>query len=241
MKDRAFTGKDVAAALVAAGAALGLPVEALRFVVLDPGSPGRVGARPTPARIAVLLDERVATGKTTDDEDDEGREGEDPRAGIRQVVRVLGEAAGIEVGAEVEEGRDMVVVRLVGRDRGFFVGEDGRGDVLRAVEHLLQRMFGPDVAPLPIRVECEGYRERRDAALAAEARSLAETVRREGRPHTMPPLNAYERRVVHLALTEVAGIVTYSVGEGAERRVTLAPAASGEPPERRHDEPGSGA
>ncbi|HSB62428.1 MAG TPA: R3H domain-containing nucleic acid-binding protein [Vicinamibacteria bacterium] len=240
MKDRAFSGKDVPEALLAAGAALGLPVESLRFVVLDPGSPGRVGARPTPARIAVLLDDQRVSPGGGDDREDESGEGADPRAWIRQVVREVGEAAGIEVGAEVEEGREMVVVRLEGRDRGFFLGEDGRGEVLRAVEHLLQRMFAPDVAPLPIRVECEGYRERRDAALAAEARALAETVRREGHPLAMPPLNAYERRVVHMALTGVAGIVTYSVGEGADRRVTVAPAGPGEPPERGHDEPEPG-
>ena len=40
----------------------------------------------------------------------------------------------------------------------------------------------------------------------------------------MPPLNAYERRVVHMALSGVPGIVTYSVGEGADRRVTVGPA-----------------
>ena len=40
----------------------------------------------------------------------------------------------------------------------------------------------------------------------------------------MPPLNAYERRVVHMALQDVPGITTASSGEGAERRLTIAPA-----------------
>ena len=224
MKDRAFSGKDVEDALAAAGAALGLPVASLRFVVLDPGSPGRVGASPTPARIAVILD--APPPPVREAEPNDGFEGEeaDPLAGIREVVRALAETAGLDVSVEIEEGREAVVVRLDGPDRTFFFGEDGHGEVLRAVEHLLQRMFAPDLVPLSLRVECGGFRDRRDAALETEARALAERVRSEGRPLTMPPLNAYERRVVHVALSGVPGIATYSVGEGADRRVTVGPA-----------------
>jgi spoIIIJ-associated protein len=238
LKDLAFAGKDVSEALAAAGATLGLPVAALRYVVLDPGSPGRVGAKPTPARIAVMLDQPPSAALRSE-EASEGDEAGDPRGAIREAVRALAEAARLDLTAEVVEDHEGVVVRLEGQDRTFFFGADGRGEVLRAFEHLLQRMFAP--ASRPIRVECEGYRERRDAALAAEARALAEVVRQEGRPRTMPPQNAYERRVVHLALTGASGIVTYSVGEGTDRRVTVAPApvTVAEPPEPRHDEPGS--
>src|SRR2546426_2920617 len=238
MKDRAFSGRDLKDALAAAGAALGLPVAALRYVVLDPGSPGRVGAQPTPARIAVMLDEPGPAAREAEPDeflDDE----DDPLTLIREMVQALAETAGFEVAAEVAEEREAVVVRLAGPDRGFFFGEDGRGEVLRAFEHLLQRMFGPDVAPRPIRVECEGFRERRDAALAAEAHAVAEAVRQEGRPRTMPPLNAYERPIVHVALTDAPGIVTYSVGEGADRRVTIAPAPGPGGPESGSPEPGS--
>ncbi|HEX9202504.1 MAG TPA: R3H domain-containing nucleic acid-binding protein [Vicinamibacteria bacterium] len=238
MKDRPFSGRDVEDALAAAGAALGLPVAALRYVVLDPGSPGRVGAKPTPARIAVMLDEPGPAAQEGEPEELFDEE-DDPLALIGEMVQALAEAAGIEVAAQVAEEREAVVVRLDGPDRGFFFGEDGRGEVLRAFEHLLQRMFGPDVAPRPIRAECAGFRERRDAALAEEAHALAEAVRREGRPRTMPPLNAYERRIVHVALTEAPGVVTYSVGEGADRRVTIAPAPGPKGPESGGPEPGS--
>lgn len=238
MKDRAFSGRDVEDALAAAGAALGLPVKALRYVVLDPGSPGRVGSQATPARIAVMLDEPGLPGPEGESEELFG-EDDDPLALIREVVEALAEAARIEVKIAVTEEREALVLRLEGKDRAFFFGEDGRGEVLRAFEHLLQRMFGPDVAPRPIRVECEGFRERRDAALAAEAHALAEAVRQEGRPRTMPPLNAYERRIVHVALTDAPGIVTYSVGEGMDRRVTIAPAPGPGGPDSGRPAPGT--
>jgi spoIIIJ-associated protein len=227
VKDRAFSGKDVGEALAAAGATLGLPVGSLRYVVLDPGSPGRVGAKPTPAQIAVLLQEPVPA-RPEPEAEGAGDDG-DAIADLRAIVRILAETAGIDVTAEVEEEREALVVHLTGPDRAFFFGADGRGEVLRAFEHLVQRMFAPEVAPLPVRVECEGFRDRRDAALAAEAQSVAEEVRRDGQPRTLPSLNAYERRIVHMALSGAPGIVTYSVGEGADRRVTVAPAPPGEP------------
>ena len=106
--------------------------------------------------------------------------------------------------------------------------------MLRATEHLLQRSFGVALQPRSLRLACEGFRERRDEALAAEARRVAAEVRADGQPRTMEPQNAYERRVVHVALQDEPGIVTYSVGQGAGRRVTVAPAGSRPPaPETR--------
>jgi spoIIIJ-associated protein len=221
VKDRVFSGRDVAEALAAAGQALGLPAEALRYVVLETPRPGGLGVSPSPARIAVLLDGSPAAPSR---EAAPPRPPGDPRAEIRAVVRALGEAAGIDVAAEIEEGEEALRVHLGGSDRGFFLEEGG--EVLRATEHLLMRMFGRDLAPRGIVVDCEGYREQREEALRAQARELAAAVTADGKARTSPALNSYERRIVHLALAEVKGVVTYSVGEGGDRRVTVAPAGA---------------
>ena len=62
MKDHVFSGADVPEALALAAANLGLPLAELRYVVLEPGTPGGRGLSPTPARIAVLLHEEPAPG-----------------------------------------------------------------------------------------------------------------------------------------------------------------------------------
>jgi spoIIIJ-associated protein len=223
VKDRVFSGRDVADALAAAGQALGLPPEALRYVVLEAGRAGGLGVGATPARIAVLLDGSPAPA-SREPAPAPARPSGDPRAGIRAVIRALGEAAGIDLAAEVEEGEQGLRVHLGGKDRGFFL-EEGC-EVLRATEHLLMRMFARDVAPRGIHLECEGYREQREEALRATALELAAAVAADGKPRESPPLNSYERRIVHLALAEVKGVVTYSVGEGGDRRVTVAPAGA---------------
>jgi spoIIIJ-associated protein len=149
---------------------------------------------------------------------------------MRTTLRSLAEVAGVDVSMEIEETPDAVIVHLGGPDREFFFEEDG--DVLRALEHLLQRIASRGLEPRRLVIECEGYRERRDAALSALARELAAEVRQDGRSRLTDPLNSYERRIVHLALTDEPGVHTFSVGEGIDRRVTIAPANG-------HDDEGS--
>jgi spoIIIJ-associated protein len=233
VKDRVFSGPDVEEALAVAAASLGLPRAGLRYVVLEPGSPGGRGLMPTPARVAILLEAIAptrpvapATAKVSV---------ADPRAGLRATVRAVVESGGLDVDAEVEEDGDAVVVRLRGRDLAFFFGEDGRGEVLRATEHLLQRLYGAALQPRALRLVAEGFQERRNEALAEEARRVAAEVRRDGEPRTLAPQNAYERRVVHVALQDEPGVTTYSVGEGPGRRVTVAPRGDGATPKETRD------
>ena len=200
----------------------------LRYVVLDPGSSGGRGLMPTPARVAILLE--AAPPRPGRSHRRRRRPPvADPRAGLRATVRAVVEAGGLDVDAEIEEDDDAVVVRLRGRDLAFFFGEDGRGEVLRATEHLLQRLYGAALQPRALRLVAEGFQERRNEALAEEARRIAAEVRRDGEPRTLAPQNAYERRVVHVALQDEPGVTTYSVGEGPGRRVTVAPRGAGAP------------
>jgi predicted RNA-binding protein Jag len=237
MKDRVFSGSDVSEAVALAAANLGLPLAQLRYVVLEAGSPGGRGLSPTPARIAVLLEDvREADsrrppsaypsdrGPRAGGPRGEAREIE-PRSGIRDTIRAIAEAGGLELSAEVSDGPEVLKVELAGADRGFFMEPDGSAEVLRATEHLLLRLYGAALMPRALRLSGEGFREQRDAALAAEARRLAEAVLGDGQPREMPSLNSYERRVVHMTLAEVPGVTTASAGEGPTRRLTIAPAA----------------
>jgi spoIIIJ-associated protein len=210
MKDHVFSGADVSEALALAAANLGLPLAGLRYVVLEAGTPGGRGLSATPARIAVLLHEEPAPGERPSRAPQGAptpAEAQDPSAGIRETIRAIAEAGGLAVSAEIEDGPEAVLVHLRGDDRAFFLEPDDQAEVLRATEHLLLRLYGGALQPRALRLTGEGFRERRDEALAAEARRVAE-----------------ERRVVHMALQDEPGITTASSGEGAERRLTVAPA-----------------
>jgi spoIIIJ-associated protein len=222
VKDRAFTGRDVAEAVRSAALALGLPEGRIRYFVLDAGRPGGFGVAPTPARIAVLMEDRRSEASR---EEAPAPHLSAPAADVpdrlRRVAGALGEAAGMEIAADVEEDRETVVLRLHPADPGFLLGEDGEGAPARALEHLLHRMFARDVPPRRLRVELRGYREARDEVLRRLALRLAAEVRRDGEPRGTAPLNAYERRIVHLAVAAAGGVSSRSEGEGAARRVMV--------------------
>jgi spoIIIJ-associated protein len=150
----------------------------------------------------------------------------DPRSAVRSIVRAVAEAAGIDVSAEIDDAGSTFVVRLLGPDTDFFLGREGA--ILRALEQLLQRMYGYDVEPQRILIDCAGYRDQREEALRNQARTLAAAVRRDGTPRTTDPMNSYERRIIHVALSEERGVRTFSVGEGSNRRVTIAVAEGGD-------------
>lgn len=239
MSDRVFSGRDVAEALALAAQALGVSAERLRYVVLEAGTAGGLGLKPTPARVAVLL---AGSGGGTAPPpraprgaDEHGRaqgpadrakveEATDPPQEIERVVDALARAAGMDLRAEVSASAESMEVQLRGRDVTQFLLGPGEPVVLEALEHLLHGMFAHRIAPLRLRVECEGRREHREQRLKVKAQALAADVLGDGQPRTTDPLNAYERRLVHMAVAEVPGVITYSVGGGPDRRVTIAPA-----------------
>lgn len=234
MKDQIFTGRSVAEAVDIAGRTLGLAPDAIRYVVLERESTGMLGIGGTPARIAVLLDARKGGGGTAGPTVpvQERERGERParaeekpkdlRAALRAFIRELAETGELDLTAEIEEEGQRTVVRLFGADRTLLL-ENG-AEALIALDHILQRAFGHDIHPRRLAIDCEGYREARDGALEARARELAEAVRADGRSRETEPLNSYERRIIHVALQEAPGVKTFSVGEGPDRRVTIAPA-----------------
>jgi spoIIIJ-associated protein len=228
MKDPVFSGRDVAEAVQAASRSLGLPADTLRYVVLERGSAGGLGVGGTPAMIAVLLEGTPAAGAARGGRGAaRAEEPRRPRALLTSLVRDLGRAAGLELSSELEETDEGLLLRLGGADRDFFLEEDG--EVLKALEHVLHKVAQGENEPRRLIVECEGFRTRRDDALRRRALLLAEQVLADGRSRRTEPLNSYERRIVHVTLAEVEGVRTFSVGEGADRRVTVAPAGAETP------------
>lgn len=97
-----------------------------------------------------------------------------------------------------------------------------RGEALRALQTIVntafRRQLGEDRKVL---VDCQGFRRDKDAELRQMARFLAEKVKASGASQEMGPLNSYERRIVHMAVAEVEGVASESVGDAAVKMVTI--------------------
>lgn len=226
MKDQVFDGPTVESAVAAASAALGVPGERLRYVVLDAGQAAARGLEARPARIAVLFDRGASAPPPEPGPAPPAASGAPPSpaavaAQIRELVRELARAAETDLSADVAVSDESVHVRLGGPGKDLLLEDEA--DVLESLEYLLQLMHRRALEPRKLIVDCEGYRSDRDRALKEEALALAAAVAEDGRPRRTRALNSYERRVVHTALTDHPSVHTFSVGEGADRRVTVAP------------------
>lgn len=140
------------------------------------------------------------------------------------LINDLIQKADLEVTANVTQvsGR-YVNIELDGKDAAYLVGK--HGEVLNALQYLVNiiagRSFGNGVRAT---IDGNQYRNRREQQLTAHAQRVADEVKKRSEEAVLDALPAFERRIVHKALSEYAGVTTYSEGEEPNRRVVIAPA-----------------
>lgn len=125
--------------------------------------------------------------------------------------------------ASAVEGEAEVLADLDGADKELLLARGG--EVLKSLEHLAHCVL--QLEPQwheKIQVDCAGYRALRFEELRMTARVAAERVLATRQPFELNPMSSRERRVVHLALKELPGIRTESVGSGERRQVVIHPA-----------------
>ena len=126
--------------------------------------------------------------------------------------------------SEISEDHESAEVRIDGGELGLLIGPKGRtlaaiNEISRAV--VLRQL---DAAPEGrVHVDVSGYRQRRREALERFARSVAEEVVSSGRAKALEPMSAADRKTVHDAVAEIAGVRTSSEGEEPSRRVVISP------------------
>lgn len=129
----------------------------------------------------------------------------------------------VEVDVATDPAGEATVLRVTGPDGGIVIGR--RGQTLDALEHIMNRIAMRETAaePTRVRVDVEGYRERRQESLEQLARRLADEARETGRVVTLNPMSPRDRRVIHLALQNDEHVTTWSQGEGQFRRLLIGP------------------
>jgi spoIIIJ-associated protein len=127
---------------------------------------------------------------------------------------------------EAESRDNQITLNIISNGSGLLIGK--RGKTLQALQYLvgkiLQRETGEAVSLV---VDTENYRSKRESGLLELAQQLSEKVKKARRPLTTGPLNAHDRRVIHLALKEDQEIRTKSKGEGNLRKVVIYPVKKG--------------
>lgn len=130
------------------------------------------------------------------------------------------EASGLRLNVSVKEGLAGPVLDLDGSDAELLQSQTG--ELLESLQHLVNQIFGRNLESGQ-RIVCDvrGFRATREAELQAMANLAASKVRQTGVAFTFEPMNANERRIIHLTLADSNDLFTESVGEGSDRKLRI--------------------
>jgi spoIIIJ-associated protein len=240
IEDREFEGKDLEEALNEAAAALGISHDELHYEMVEQGRRGLLGMGVKAVRIRVKppIEAELPLGPPQDAATPgppaARRRKSKPRAktkaqpsadpvqteDVETTLRRILELMGLELDVRIEAGDGGINIHLEGPDRKLLLTKDA--ELLSSIQFLLNRMSRrtwPDVGR--IHVCCDGQSRPRDDELIDLARKVAKQVSKTGRTRKLRPMNAYERRLVHLEVREFAGLTSSSDGNGALKRVRI--------------------
>jgi spoIIIJ-associated protein len=228
---------------------LGLPREAVKVEILDAGGKGGLfSLRNRQARVRLRIitdDEQEQVEEVVSADGDASAESEskaaktdgagvdlgDEQKMIMQIARTVleGLLEKMKVRTKVEasyidnqEDKDepVLLLDIVGDDLSILIGR--RSETLNALQYITNLIVGKELGHwVPLIVDVQGYRIRRERQLRQLARRMADQAMQSGRRQTLEPMPSNERRLIHLELRDHADVVTRSVGEEPYRKVTI--------------------
>lgn len=137
---------------------------------------------------------------------------------IKTVITALN-CEGVDIKIATRENGALIL--LEGDDLNIIIGR--RGETLDALQYLASLAANNGGGHYKISINVGNYREKREETLTNLANRIAAQALKVGKCRTLEPMNPYERRIIHTAVQNIEGVVSASFGEGANRRVVIAP------------------
>lgn len=122
----------------------------------------------------------------------------------------------LEISYEIKKRNGFVYVIFDGNDKQLLLWKDG--SLLLALQHILNK-----ISSQKVQVDCEFFRKRKEKKLREYAQQVARQVYESGKNEILDLMNPYERRIVHIAVNQIPGITSESLGEGFLKRVKIYP------------------
>jgi spoIIIJ-associated protein len=236
--EREFEGKDLEEALQTASSQLGIAEPDLDYEILEQGRRGLFGLGAKSVRIRVMppvqelsegqvrrKDRGRRSAKPSNKTDKPVERAPDParQAVVEDVQSTIGrmtELMGLELEVKARSVDTGIAVDLGGADRKMLTQKDG--ELISALQFLLNRMARrawPDAGR--IHLSGDGSRKHREGDLVKQTRDMARQVAETGKTKRLRPMNAYDRRLVHITVREFSGLGSRSEGNGYLKRVRI--------------------
>jgi spoIIIJ-associated protein len=230
-------GKSIDEAIEAACSQLNVPKEKLEIEILTTGSTGIFGivgskkariratvkeepvalipepeiqALPEPEVQALPEPETVRASLSDDELIEEAKT-------LTQDILTL---MGLEATISVQKEKETLQIRIEGEKSGLLIGR--RGQTLDALQYLVTRILNrKGLDKIKVDMDSGDYRTRRTQYLEELALKMAEKSKQTGKPVVISPLNAHDRRIIHLTLEKEKNLKTVSRGEGQLKKMVI--------------------
>jgi spoIIIJ-associated protein len=219
---------------------LGLTKDDVDIEILDEGKKGLLGLGTRQARVALKIRSQqeeqpetpLAEKPTAIPEELEANVplSEEPEeVGIaRETINIILEKMRVnaDVSVSLGEGDDdrvqPVLIDIEGNDLSFLIGR--KAETINALQFITSLIVGRELGRwVPLQIDVQHYRERREDELRKLARRIADQVESTGRKQVLEPMPPNERRIIHIELKDNPSVDTKSVGEDPRRKVTILP------------------
>jgi len=202
--------KTVEEAIEKACRELSLPEERLDIEVLSDGASGLFG----------LMGRKKAKVKASLKEIEVEENKEEKLEHARRSLEEILFRFKTEATVDATENDDKILLNINGDGSGLLIGR--RGQTLDALQHIIDKIVNRSSENRKrVIIDTEGYRKRRIESLESLALKLGEKVKKLGKPVSITPLNAHDRRIIHMTLQNDAQLVTKSKGDGPLRRMVI--------------------
>lgn len=213
MEYKEFSGKTVEEAVEKGLKELGLTQENADIRVLEEGKKKLFGA--VKARVEIAAKEETPVYETTKSGETDGERAVAFLEGLFKQLKITACTELVSEGEKVE-------INVTAANGTAVIGKHGA--MLDAIQTLASAVAntGRDEY-LRVVVDCENYREKREATLNKLADNLAQKAMRLQRKIQLEAMNPYERRIIHAALSNYDGVKTTSEGKEPNRYVVIIP------------------
>ena len=145
-----------------------------------------------------------------------------PEARVRELLAEVVDALDLDAEIQVSDDGEVVTGTLVGEDLGLVIGRHGQ--TIDALQHLAWRIAVRESDERRrVVIDAAGYRDRRAAALQAQADQAVADALRFARAVALDAMTASDRKVVHEYLRDRGDVETYSEGDEPDRHLVVAP------------------
>ena len=141
---------------------------------------------------------------------------------IKELIKDITKLMGLTVNMEVKKRDDNVAISIYSDNNAILIGKNARN--LSALTTIIKQAVHKEINTYyNFVLDVSEYKEKQQFFIEKAAKKTAREVARTKVPAKLDPMNSYERRIVHNALTNFKGVYTESEGEEPHRCVVIKP------------------